>query len=1245
MAVGGNTGGAGGAKNLAKAASHKRKAPAGDVKSSGGDYGLKAAKKFKGTKQFKRDQQAAGKAAMAKALADAAHAKSLKHVESKGSTLGTVLATAKLASKVGRGPIGLAMDKLEQPVIKTLGNAAIVTAEHPAAMSAHTAKGLRDSVLNIPGGLAQVATQSPVKTGKQIAADYAKRYGESSAEQRKRFAKEGLAPELLDATALAGGTGAATGRALGVAAKAGKLGAKAERIATEARPALRTTGGTAKPQALSPNLFKATGQKALDAKRATKDAEAAAKAKPEVDSRIKSHVAEAARNNETAGRVVEVTPLKGASKAQRTAIAKLKSRGVHLLRGEQHHKVEQVAHRALNQLNHHERAAFYAVAEGWAPADAARAVEHLERRKASIKAARPEGTKVRRRVDEVRTIDDLIKHADKAFTPKLAETVRGLREQDVAVGRADPGLRAAQRLLTRYGPQAKHLGLERGVVPPGRTLYHGSPHGPDVILKKGLRASTPTDRPDLNEPHGVYLSHKPTTANVFGRHMYAVDETALRNLADDPSIKGAKYSPDSIPASALRYLGHTGQWDSKLIKQIEKEASRPPAPRYGEEGVGAFIKRVQSEADKHGLERPLYFPHEADSLDTNPDFASRAVGGAKAVNAPFKRTYTLFNEGRRDTSPDVYLTGLARSIKRKHNWNLVADQFDRSTFKGLRNMPLRQLKAELRARGIDPADVTFWNPGRYRKQLQAGELSAVDKPNRYGDAVSPAEELGVERMQGALADSVRPGTHEIPEELAKSRGWAALPKHAGDEILASAHGENKYVRGVDIARGKSARLMLGLNPAWNVFQVLSNTGLGLAATKGALPMRMAQADRLYRTLTPETKQLVDATVGEGAGSHGNLAKLGASSSGKLTTKYRQAMASPALDKRILGGPPARQLNPIQAGFTFDHYQNGKFRRALLVHSLKQEASKLDDATVKAMLKDPAKAEAHAKLMTDWLGDYTTYTARERKSLVRYPMFYGYLRHSTKLLFKTLPADHPLLLTAALELGQLQHSELKALGLDSLPWADGKFYYTSGGKVHEVPLGRANPVANSLTSLNSFGQLTSFFPPYAQAIANQIAGKDLYTGKGWDAYGKPGFGKPDSYFAPARGRIFAEDMLGAVSAYRTGEKLTMPGPQGDDSMLFSPRPTEHKDKKLRKQDRQRTAQDRQATAGLGGALRTVMPIIPRVSRDPEIAKSLAAKPKKKHPRRKVNYGFGAGGSSGGGLGVGGSSSSKGGSLGP
>lgn len=167
------------------------------------------------------------------------------------------------------------------------------TYHDPIGVPSKTATGLVDIASATPAAVAQLvggigvpfATGHPGTAGrnalgvlKQAAADYSRRYGpllEGEAgrqEYIKRIREEGAAPEALDAFGVVASGGAIAGRALGAAARTGRLGERLERVATEPRPELRVAPGVSRPQELSPNLFKAAAAKRLDQARVSRNA-------------------------------------------------------------------------------------------------------------------------------------------------------------------------------------------------------------------------------------------------------------------------------------------------------------------------------------------------------------------------------------------------------------------------------------------------------------------------------------------------------------------------------------------------------------------------------------------------------------------------------------------------------------------------------------------------------------------------------------------------------------------------------------------------------------------------------------------------------------------------------------------------------------------------------------------------------------------------------------------------------------
>ena len=135
--------------------------------------------------------------------------------------------------------------------------------EDPVGTTKATARGFKDAAVGFPGAVAKTAAETyegtkhgdPLRGVKHQGRDYVKdvvrRYGPlleagdaGVREFKDRVKKEGLAAEIFDASTLVAGGGGAASRAAGAAARAGKLGRRAERVASAERRRMRTSGGT-----------------------------------------------------------------------------------------------------------------------------------------------------------------------------------------------------------------------------------------------------------------------------------------------------------------------------------------------------------------------------------------------------------------------------------------------------------------------------------------------------------------------------------------------------------------------------------------------------------------------------------------------------------------------------------------------------------------------------------------------------------------------------------------------------------------------------------------------------------------------------------------------------------------------------------------------------------------------------------------------------------------------------------------
>lgn len=673
-----------------------------------------------------------------------------------------------------------------------------------------------------------------------------------------------------------------------------------------------------------------------------------------------------------------------------------------------------------------------------------------------------------------------------------------------------------------------------------------------------------------------------------------------------------------------------------------------PAMHYGEESTAAFVNRVKQAAKARGLERPVYFPSEKYDMSLQPDFASRAVGGVRGVRGP--RTYTgkNFRLGVQDTSPNVFLTGLSRNLKRKHNWRLVSDLAEQHSIGGLRGSA-NGVRDTLMRQGADPHGYVLWNPRVFRTEMTKVDTDAAKQTELLDLGVKPED-----YAKQALAKAID------TEHYGEQHGWVAIPRQAWKEIEDSAKPSGAVGRSWDIFKAKNSRVLLGVgNIPWLQFQVVSNALLAGAATKGALLFDLPKAVKWWKGLDDATKEEADALLGGGTTHDVAQPQLGAAANNKIVDGYRTMKSMPIWDKQIKGhGPSLRQLNPIEASFAADRTQNAWFKRTVLYSQVKRDAfhrmgsnmtlaqraqSRIVHAltlgpkdAMDALVKDKDALIAAAEHTNDWLGDYTTYTAAERKVLNRSVMFYGFLRYSLKFVFYTMPVKHPVETAIVAKLGQLQADEIeKLLGGADLPWAFGKLYITQDGKLKSVDFARANPALNTLTQsfTDKPSNWTSLAPPVAVSILEQlpgIGGRKFWADRGWRVDGtSPQYGANRSSFSTEdSARIFVDEMLGMAAPYRIGEKLSQTGPQGDDSLLWDARPTEYKGQDNRsKAIRKSIAKSNAFEKSADDLIHQLVPLLPERSRDDEAARDSAAvdAASKPHPRKKKP--FGASGSKG------------------
>jgi hypothetical protein len=558
---------------------------------------------------------------------------------------------------------------------------------------------------------------------------------------------------------------------------------------------------------------------------------------------------------------------------------------------------------------------------------------------------------------------------------------------------------------------------------------------------------------------------------------------------------------------------------------------------------------------------------------------------------------------------------------------------------------ISELKDDLERAQVDPNDVVFINPGRVYSDFYRAADGTDDRRGvmfEQGDrALQGAMQRGV--MTG---DEVRTAISTRPEDFQKDEGWVAVPKAVGDEIMSAANPEALAARLWDIGKGKTSRILLGFgNFSWLAFQMASNAFLsGLFGHVG--PVTAIRAQRWWNGLSPDERRELKVELGVST-HHMDVDKryLGSTASNRL-------MAAKRSWEKTAWYQGAAKGNPITLMFKMDAAQNLAFRRTLLYKQAKRDSfermgesiqdivglgpglkrilSRRPDDQIASYLSDRRVLEAHGRKVDELLGDYSTYTHQERRVLQRYVMFYGFMRHSLRLAFWTLPTKHPIMVSILAKLALMGQEEARELlGGDDLPWGLGKFYFrgssTSGrvldavipdaivdvpdtGQVMELDFARMSPATNALLEIRQPSQIARVFPPIIGFLVEGMTQESLMTGRDWNVQGMTA--QTLKQFDPTGTGYTPTDIIKSI--YASAEELVPParyaknvlftGPQGaDSSLLFGEAETRYREddvvKSVAESKRRREARSPYARLGEG-----MFPIFPRPSEDPRIVKS-------------------------------------------
>jgi hypothetical protein len=787
--------------------------------------------------------------------------------------------------------------------------------------------------------------------------------------------------------------------------------------------------------------------------------------------------------------------------------------------------------------------------------------------------------------EAVRIADRAVKTAQRQRDKVRAVRDRAAQRAAAAKGYAQAGVDRAKRSIDQQ------IAREERVIEMHRRAA-ANHHG------RAARARTDANRAG-HEAHGEAALER------MRRAQERLDQLRGNRQAARPEYRRAVAKAKRQADDAQRELDRANEavrTAGQTARQIRR-AKAQGVQLIGAEPLEAFHGRVRARAAELGLGQdgkvvPGYFPSRKRA---SARFSPFTVGGARRVKPDRRYEGRVFEAGRESNDLTTYTGALAQNIKRKHNWGLVADTIREHGL--LHGLHVGQALDEIAKRGWDPDSVRIVDLDAFDRAAHEASLE--------GSPVNPAAgETGDAELHAALQKAVHGvgvgghGDLRLTDGAHLDAGAGrvtVVPREVAEQILADTRPSHGALRALDIFKGKQARIMLGLSPAWLQFQVAANGLQTLAATK-ALPHEWVMANvKWWRGLSDAERAHLEPYVGIGS-FHDSIehTHLGAASNAGIVDAYRAFKAHPFwhTPRRGLRGAAISQLNPLDTLFRLDNAQNNFFRRAVLYNELKRQAYRdlgnrigahqriMDTilgtagadarSQMRAIIDNPQRLEKAAEQVRDFLGDYQTYTARERRILGRNVMFYGYLRWSLRFAFYTMPVKHPVMTAIVGQLGRLQTQEVRQLlGGDQLPWALGKLYFSKDGKLKSVDLTRANPLLNAVTQTKvaeqglvrgGLASAIGVLPPAFGAALDVAFAKSAYKGRPLKVEGetteRPNKqGKRISDLQAIE--IYGKEMLDLAAPYRTVENVAAHGrPISDNSLLFRQRYTQYRDPQRR-----------------------------------------------------------------------------------
>jgi uncharacterized membrane protein YgcG len=490
-------------------------------------------------------------------------------------------------------------------------------------------------------------------------------------------------------------------------------------------------------------------------------------------------------------------------------------------------------------------------------------------------------------------------------------------------------------------------------------------------------------------------------------------------------------------------------------------------------------------------------------------------------------------------------------------------------------------------------DYVFYNPGVLYDTANIYEIGGARSLDQ-AQARSFKDAFQKASVDGSTGrDMLKTG------EFSEVTGFVPIPRHVYDELAPVLN--NWVGRSWDIGKNKFSRIILGLaNVSWIVFQMGANAFLtGMA---GVGPLEYLRAQQWWHSLDAPTKRAMEPILNiepHLADTRERFMGFDAHDS-DIAVRY-QAFRDSDLANSFSKANIFRRI--MDTSFRIDRAQTASFRRALFYNSIKKEAlenmgSSLTEALavqgkltgklfkrddwarveaegarglaekqttklngqIDALLRNKLSVEQHARIVDEWLGDYTTFTHAERQVLQRFTMFYGFLRHSTRFAFYTMPIKHPIMAGILGKLALMSDKETRdLLGIDDIPISLAGITFKLNGNIMQINFGRMSPTGNALFEASNPLAVFGLLPPmFTLPIA--ASGFNLFTGRYSQVRGE------NRYEAFQRGlgglslldriKLVAHDTESIIPPLRAYEQYAFKGPQGEDtSVIFGASPTQ------------------------------------------------------------------------------------------